>query len=815
MSPAWSQNGDPKSNDVDLYLGQIDEEEHEEEESRGGGLSLLQQQEVSADVEYSDQVEEVSPGDPPEQQVFSEEEQEQDQALSEIIVTRASSARRAAAYEKYRSLEQQQNHRRPWRQRKQRAAKASTFDPYVWNSSGAGDDDSGVVTEDLGKMAEVDEIIDFPSPLRKKKLREEEESDLIQLLSDDTDTSSVAALSGHELPTPSSVHNNNISNKDEEAVGVNEEPSSSPPQSRETAFESDLRRKKQSQNKKPRKFFPDDYGDEGEMGEYPLQVRTHSSSEKKGYPQHALTSTTSAISELTPVFDSDYPSSVTHSQNSQTRSPTRKKDLRAGQAPLEARTSSQNFYESPSERRRLIIERSVRESVMNPSVRDAPASLSQGSVARPDAPDADGQLNIAFSSRLSESSVSTQSRRDNPRPDAPDSCNSKLSGQVNQSEKESGALIVVDQGKNAENRSYTYSSRLKKSEMGGDFIIDHTQPVPSALTELSESSCSRGDEIAVVAQTGVYPGAPVMPKLAREEEKKDEETSLVVRKDDRIVRLERVDSKTIRDPYGDYGVFTGILLRGVPNGQGTMAYADGRTYIGEWKGGRWNGQGKTIFSNGDTYTGQYKIDKRHGIGRYEWADGRIYDGDFVNDQREGKGSYSFPDGSVYTGGFRAGVRHGEGCYRFSDSSVYRGGFQDGKYHGVGECVWADGRCYRGEWKDGRAHGYGIEIRTDGTIRHDGEWRADRPLRDNKKDVSKRKKDGSKKTSSSKPAIASKPAGGPPEEPKKSEAQDRTRPKYGGEPLWAKKIRAKQETTKSFGKDKDRSRSPVKRTLIRD
>jgi hypothetical protein len=32
---------------------------------------------------------------------------------------------------------------------------------------------------------------------------------------------------------------------------------------------------------------------------------------------------------------------------------------------------------------------------------------------------------------------------------------------------------------------------------------------------------------------------------------------------------------------------------------------------------------------------------------------------------------------------------------------------------------------------GKAHGYGIEYRKDGTLRHDGEWRYDEPVRDTK------------------------------------------------------------------------------------
>jgi hypothetical protein len=45
-----------------------------------------------------------------------------------------------------------------------------------------------------------------------------------------------------------------------------------------------------------------------------------------------------------------------------------------------------------------------------------------------------------------------------------------------------------------------------------------------------------------------------------------------------------------------------------------------------------------------------------------------------------------------------------------------------------QCHWADGRTYKGEWANGKAHGYGVEIRPDGSIRHDGEWQNDNPVR---------------------------------------------------------------------------------------
>jgi hypothetical protein len=195
-----------------------------------------------------------------------------------------------------------------------------------------------------------------------------------------------------------------------------------------------------------------------------------------------------------------------------------------------------------------------------------------------------------------------------------------------------------------------------------------------------------------------------------------------------MVVVKQVEDKLIKDPYGDQGRYSGIMVQEMPHGKGTMHYSDGRTYSGAWKHGRWHGQGRAIFVNGDMYVGQYERDRRHGSGRYEWADGRIYDGDFIRNQRHGHGNYSWPDGANYLGDFVDGQRHGEGTYAFADGSVYQGEWQNGKYDGVGECVWATGRKYHGEWRAGQAQGYGVESRADGTIRHQGEWKKDRPVR---------------------------------------------------------------------------------------
>jgi len=192
-----------------------------------------------------------------------------------------------------------------------------------------------------------------------------------------------------------------------------------------------------------------------------------------------------------------------------------------------------------------------------------------------------------------------------------------------------------------------------------------------------------------------------------------------------------VEKESILDPYGDKGIYTGELLVNLkkPHGLGTMIYDDGRIFTGSWNNGKWHGSGIASFANGDKFDGTYDLDRRHGFGVYSWKDGRVYEGEFYHDQRQGAGEYRWPDGSIYRGEFATGHRHGEGTYTYSDGSSYTGEWSKGCYHGVGQCVWNDGRTYKGEWKEGKADGYGVEKRCDGSIRHEGMWNQDVPIRE--------------------------------------------------------------------------------------
>ena len=59
------------------------------------------------------------------------------------------------------------------------------------------------------------------------------------------------------------------------------------------------------------------------------------------------------------------------------------------------------------------------------------------------------------------------------------------------------------------------------------------------------------------------------------------------------------------------------------NGKGTMTWADGGKYVGQWKDGKEHGKG-TMTRDGGKYVGEWKDNEKHGLGTAIYADGSIY-----------------------------------------------------------------------------------------------------------------------------------------------------------------------------------------------
>lgn len=191
----------------------------------------------------------------------------------------------------------------------------------------------------------------------------------------------------------------------------------------------------------------------------------------------------------------------------------------------------------------------------------------------------------------------------------------------------------------------------------------------------------------------------------------------------------QVMEKMIVDGTGDSGMYTGTILKTsrVPHGKGRMVYDEHRSYMGEWEHGHWHGKGH-MMSKAYDYKGMFVYDLKDGLGILKWSDGRVYKGEFVDDRHHGQGLLIYSDGACYKGEFRHNVREGKGESRFAGGGGYVGYWKGGVFDGHGQCTWPDGSIYLGEWKNGKTHGHGIEWRADGSVRHEGLFEDDEPVR---------------------------------------------------------------------------------------
>jgi len=74
------------------------------------------------------------------------------------------------------------------------------------------------------------------------------------------------------------------------------------------------------------------------------------------------------------------------------------------------------------------------------------------------------------------------------------------------------------------------------------------------------------------------------------------------------------------------------------------------------------GEGKATYGNGDQYEGKFLAGNKNGPGTIRYAAGGEYKGDFVDNQITGQGRKVYKNGDIYTGNFLNGQRHGEGEY---------------------------------------------------------------------------------------------------------------------------------------------------------
>ena len=174
------------------------------------------------------------------------------------------------------------------------------------------------------------------------------------------------------------------------------------------------------------------------------------------------------------------------------------------------------------------------------------------------------------------------------------------------------------------------------------------------------------------------------------------------------------------------GLYTGEILDGKRNHQGTMKYFNGDEYTGEWKDDMRNGQGTYTWANGNVYIGEWEDGMMSGQGTYTDSDGDVYTGEFRDNMRNGQGTYTDSYGNVYTGEWKDDKRDGLGTLTYTENDIYdrkayTGDWKDDAMSGLGTMTWTTGEVYNGEWKNDMCHGQGTYILANGDV-FTGEYR---------------------------------------------------------------------------------------------
>ena len=116
--------------------------------------------------------------------------------------------------------------------------------------------------------------------------------------------------------------------------------------------------------------------------------------------------------------------------------------------------------------------------------------------------------------------------------------------------------------------------------------------------------------------------------------------------------------------------------------------------------GEEEGRGTMVYASGDMYEGQWRAGKKHGQGKYTTATGDVYEGEYVENVREGHGKLSFATGDVYEGGFVDGKKHGVGTYTTAYGRVSAGYSDAGAMVGQG-VRWSFDRAEAWELQEGK------------------------------------------------------------------------------------------------------------------
>jgi len=136
--------------------------------------------------------------------------------------------------------------------------------------------------------------------------------------------------------------------------------------------------------------------------------------------------------------------------------------------------------------------------------------------------------------------------------------------------------------------------------------------------------------------------------------------------------------KTLPDGGVQQGNFTMGQLT-----QGNWRRSNGTAAEGTWVDDRVQSPAKLWSSNGDVYTGPFDSSLRpSGSGSMAYASGDSYRGNFLDGRPQGNGTYTFKNGDSYSGEFQNGTFSGQGKLVRKSGETIEGGFKNGVPHGL-------------------------------------------------------------------------------------------------------------------------------------
>jgi hypothetical protein len=200
--------------------------------------------------------------------------------------------------------------------------------------------------------------------------------------------------------------------------------------------------------------------------------------------------------------------------------------------------------------------------------------------------------------------------------------------------------------------------------------------------------------------------------------------------------------------------YSGDFKNGLMHGQGILYFTNGDKYLGDFTNQYREGEGKFMFANGNEYKGKFKKNKMDGEGVLKYTNGDRYEGIFQNDLPNGQGTLVLADGTRKAGIFKNGqlpdnqtsiqetittakkIRNCndeychdcQGEYSYSDGSKYVGSFKNGYPEGEGTIQYVNGDKYVGGWGNHAPNGEGIMYYKSGRV-FGGVWKYGTPIKE--------------------------------------------------------------------------------------